>query len=54
MTDRQPPLRAPHLADVARWHPVDGTPAEEVVTGRSAGATTRTCDPTASGRPEGD
>jgi MFS family permease len=38
-------LRAPHLSDLAAWHPVDGTPAKRrVAVGSSVGATIETYD----------
>src|SRR3712207_3870617 len=31
MADPGPPLRDPHLQDVAHWHPIDGTPEKKRV-----------------------
>lgn len=40
-----PPLRDPHLRDVAAWHPVEGTPAKKrVAIGSAVGATIETYD----------
>jgi MFS family permease len=45
MTERQPPLRDPHLKEVAHWHPIDGTPMKKrVAIGCSVGATIETYD----------
>ena len=45
MTERQPPLRDPHLAEVAHWHPIEGTPMKKkVAIGCSVGATIETYD----------
>src|SRR5687767_15900095 len=45
MTERHPPVRDPHLADVAQWHPIDGTPTKKkVAVGCSIGATIETYD----------
>jgi MFS family permease len=45
MTERPPALRDPHLADVAQWHPIDGTPTKKkVAVGCSIGATIETYD----------
>jgi MFS family permease len=45
MTERPPTLRDPHLADVAQWHPIDGTPTKKkVAVGCSIGATIETYD----------
>src|ERR687889_1274952 len=45
MTDQQPPLRDPHLAEVAQWHPIEGTPMKKrVAAGSSIGAMIETYD----------
>jgi MFS family permease len=45
MTERQPPLRDPHLKEVAHWHPIEGTPMKKrVAIGCSVGATIETYD----------
>ena len=45
MTERHPPLRDPHLEEVAHWHPIDGTPEKKkVAIGCSVGATIETYD----------
>ena len=45
MTERPSTLRDPHLADVAQWHPIDGTPTKKkVAVGCSIGATIETYD----------
>src|ERR687898_3265191 len=45
MTEQQPPLRDPHLAEVAQWHPIEGTPMKKrVAIGCSVGATIETYD----------
>jgi MFS family permease len=45
MTERPTTLRDPHLADVAHWHPVDGTPTKKkVAVGCSIGAMIETYD----------
>ena len=45
MTERHPPLRDPHLEDVAEWHPIEGTPMKKkVAIGSSIGATIETYD----------
>jgi MFS family permease len=45
MTERQPPLRDPHLQEVAHWHPIEGTPMKKrVAIGCSVGATIETYD----------
>ena len=45
MTERHPPLRDPHLEDVAHWHPIEGTPEKKkVAIGCSIGATIETYD----------
>jgi MFS family permease len=45
MTERHPPLRDPHLEDVAHWHPIEGTPEKKkVAIGCSVGATIETYD----------
>src|SRR3954447_18153860 len=45
MTERQPPVRDPHLEEVAQWHPIDGTPTKKkVAVGCSIGATIETYD----------
>ena len=31
MTERHPPPRDPHLAEVASWHPIEGTPIKKKV-----------------------
>ena len=31
MTERHPPLRDPHLEEVAHWHPIEGTPEKKKV-----------------------
>src|SRR3954470_11555611 len=45
MTERHPPLRDPHLEEVAAWHPIEGTPTKKkVAVGCSIGATIETYD----------
>src|SRR5437763_10051255 len=45
MTERHPPLRDPHLEEVAAWHPLEGTPLKKkVAVGCSIGATIETYD----------
>src|ERR687890_801399 len=45
MTERHPPLRDPHLKEVAHWHPIEGTPMKKkVAIGCSVGATIETYD----------
>src|SRR4029453_17315827 len=45
MTERHPPLRDPHLEEVAHWHPIEGTPMKKrVAVGSSIGATIETYD----------
>src|SRR4051794_40796750 len=45
MTERHPPLRDPHLEEVAEWHPIEGTPMKKkVAIGSSIGATIETYD----------
>lgn len=45
MTEPRPPLRDPHLEDVAHWHPIEGTPEKKkVAIGCSVGATIETYD----------
>src|SRR3954464_13620144 len=45
MTERHPPLRDPHLEEVAQWHPIEGTPMKKkVAVGGSIGATIETYD----------
>src|SRR5215208_4807306 len=45
MSERPNTLRDPHLADVAQWHPIDGTPTKKkVAVGCSIGATIETYD----------
>src|SRR6478752_10717145 len=45
MTERHPPLRDPHLAEVANWHPIEGTPMKKrVAAGSSIGAMIETYD----------
>ena len=45
MTERHPPLRDPHLEEVAQWHPIEGTPTKKkVAVGCSIGATIETYD----------
>jgi MFS family permease len=45
MTERHPPLRDPHLEEVAHWHPIEGTPMKKkVAIGCSVGATIETYD----------
>jgi MFS family permease len=45
MTERHPPLRDPHLEEVAHWHPIEGTPEKKkVAIGCSVGATIETYD----------
>jgi len=45
MDDPHPPLRDPHLEDIAHWHPIDGTPEKKrVAIGCSVGATIETYD----------
>ncbi|MGR6963253.1 MFS transporter [Geodermatophilus sp. URMC 61] len=45
MTERHPPVRDPHLEEVAHWHPIQGTPEKKkVAIGCSVGATIETYD----------
>ncbi len=45
MNERHPPLRDPHLEEVAHWHPIEGTPMKKkVAIGCSVGATIETYD----------
>src|SRR6188472_5926 len=45
MTEAQPPLRDPHLEEVAHWHPIEGTPEKKkVAVGCSIGAMIETYD----------
>ena len=45
MTEPHPPPRDPHLAEVAQWHPIEGTPMKKkVAIGCSIGATIETYD----------
>jgi len=45
MTERHPPLRDPHLEEVAHWHPIEGTPEKKkVAIGCAVGATIETYD----------
>ncbi|MGY1623535.1 MFS transporter [Geodermatophilus sp. SYSU D00965] len=45
MTERHPPVRDPHLEEVAAWHPIEGTPTKKrVAVGCSVGATIETYD----------
>jgi MFS family permease len=45
MTERHPPVRDPHLEEVAAWHPIEGTPTKKkVAIGCSIGATIETYD----------
>src|SRR3954453_2101836 len=45
MTESHPPLRDPHLEEVAQWHPIEGTPTKKkVAVGCSIGATIETYD----------
>ena len=45
MSAQQPPPRDPHLAEVAHWHPIEGTPEKKkVAIGCSIGATIETYD----------
>src|SRR3954453_11636327 len=45
MTERHPPLRDPHLEEVAQWHPIEGTPTKKkAAVGCSIGATIETYD----------
>jgi MFS family permease len=45
MTDPHPPLRDPHLEEVAHWHPIEGTPEKKkVAIGCAVGATIETYD----------
>jgi MFS family permease len=45
MTAQPPPPRDPHLAEVASWHPIEGTPEKKkVAIGCSIGATIETYD----------
>jgi MFS family permease len=45
MTAQQPPPGDPHLAEVAQWHPIEGTPEKKkVAIGCSIGATIETYD----------
>jgi hypothetical protein len=53
MTERHPPLRDPHLEEVAEWHPIEGSP-EKVGAGCAIEATTiETYGFISSGEPEG-
>ncbi len=54
MSQRHPRTRDPHSESVAQWHPVDRTPAEEVLIGCPVGATIETRSSTGSRRLEGD
>ena len=45
MTESHPPLRDPHLEEVAHWHPIEGTAMKKrVAIGCSVGATIETYD----------
>ena len=45
MTERHPPLRDPHLKEVAHWHPIEGTAMKKrVAAGSSIGAMIETYD----------
>src|SRR4051794_34795480 len=45
MPGRPPPLRDPHLEEVAQWHPIEGTPTKKrAAIGSSIGPTTETYD----------
>ena len=45
MSAQQPPPQDPHLAEVAQWHPIEGTPEKKkVAIGCSIGATIETYD----------
>src|SRR3954468_16117176 len=45
MTEAHPPLRDPHLEDVAHWHPIEGTHMKKrVAVGSSIGAMIETYD----------
>ena len=45
MTERHPPLRDPHLEEVAHWHPIEGTAMKKrVAVGSSIGAMIETYD----------
>src|ERR671928_2025130 len=45
MTESHPPLRDPHLEEVAEWHPIEGTPEKKkVAIGCGVGATIETYD----------
>src|SRR3954467_8550994 len=45
MTEAHPPLRDPHLEDVAHWHPIEGTQMKKrVAVGSSIGAMIETYD----------
>jgi hypothetical protein len=53
MTKRHPPLRDPHLEEVAKWHPIEGSP-EKVGAGCVPEATaSETYGPISSGEPGG-
>jgi hypothetical protein len=54
MTERHPPVRDPHLEDVAVWHLFEGSPTVRVTVGCSVDATIETRSSTGSHRPEGD
>jgi hypothetical protein len=54
MTERHTTLHAPHLEEVAVWHPFEGYPTEKVTVGCSVDATIETRGSTGSRRPEGD
>ena len=55
MTERHPPVRDPHLEEVATWHPIEGTPTKKkVAIGCSVGATIETRSSTGSRSPEAD
>ncbi len=54
MTERHPPVRDPHLEDVAVWHLFEGSPTAGVTTGCPVGATIGTRSSTGSRRPEVD
>jgi MFS family permease len=45
MTEAHPPLRDPHLEEVAHWHPIEGTAMKKrVAVGSSIGAMIETYD----------
>ncbi len=54
MTERHPPVRDPHLEDVAVWHLFEGSPTVRVTVGCPVDATIETRSSTGSRRLEGD